>query len=540
MSTTTVPASGNVQGTVIIQTPPGYATITTLYPGSITTTTTVPPAGLIQGTVIIQTPGVYTTVTTVYTGPGTIAAPTTVTTISASGVVPGTVIVQTPGSFTTQTTIYAGSITTTTTVPPSGNVAGTVIVQTPPGYATITILYTGSSQIAGPITGTIPPVGTTQGTVVVQLPPSYTIVTTQYGGSVTLTSTITPTDTTPGTILVQVPTPYVTVTSLYTGPVQLAGPSTTTISAAAGGTGTVVVATPPVTVTVTTLYTTGTTTLTSTILPTGTAAPATATILIQTPAYFGCDHILYGRVGNGAGLRVSSTGVETQLFTNLGDGRPINALGYNRGDNYLYGVLQTGTGNAAIMRIGSDGSYAIGPTLATSLLGLVNYQLQSGDIDEQYQYWISAGGAVWFKIDMSIGSSNYGTVVLGGGGLTGTSVTNLLVPEPIADWAWTPSGGNYLYSVARDTNSGATTVLLQFNRLTTLWSVKATFSQIIGSQGTEFFGAVWPNTDGYLYAQDNISGDIWKFPVNATGTVSSALRLTGGLAMANSDGARCT
>lgn len=59
--------------------------------------TTVPPSGTIPGTVIIETPPLNpVTSTRQYTGTSILTGPITVTTIPASGTVPGTVIIETP------------------------------------------------------------------------------------------------------------------------------------------------------------------------------------------------------------------------------------------------------------------------------------------------------------------------------------------------------------------------------------------------------------------------------------------------------------
>lgn len=171
-TTITIPPSGTVPGTVIIETPgPGPTpsedpgTVTTTQTGTAATTLTVPAVGTTPGTVIIVTPGPVPTpsedpgtVTTTRTG----SIATTVT-VPAVGTTPGTVIIDIVPSPTpapgdepgTVTSTSTGTAETTITVPATGTVPGTVIiVETPeptpspepspePSSVTITTPWTG-------------------------------------------------------------------------------------------------------------------------------------------------------------------------------------------------------------------------------------------------------------------------------------------------------------------------------------------------------------------------------------------------------------
>ena len=193
---------------------------------------------------------------------------------------------------------------------------------------------------------------------------------------------------------------------------------------------------------------------------------------------------------------LSQSNAASSLIANINDGRNINALGFHPDEGYLYGVAQTGYGPANLIRIGSDGNFNLGLTIPGP------YEYQTGDIDSDDQFWVSASGVQWVKIDLARGSSTYGQIVLAG--VATLSVT-------VADWAYVPGGGDYLYSLA--SNSASQTVLVKFNRSTGVWSNVANFGSVAGDN---FWGGVFAGGDGYLYGSENTSGQVWKFAIDGS------------------------
>ncbi|KAH8836218.1 hypothetical protein RJ55_10029 [Drechmeria coniospora] len=103
-----------------------YITTSEPWTGTFISTSTVPHSGTIPGSIIVQTPIVYVSTTEPWTGTTTYT-----TSIDPSGTVPGTIIIRTPFSYTRTTQPWTGTIDSTTTVAPSGTIPGTVIVLTP-------------------------------------------------------------------------------------------------------------------------------------------------------------------------------------------------------------------------------------------------------------------------------------------------------------------------------------------------------------------------------------------------------------------------
>jgi hypothetical protein len=104
----------------------------------------------------------------------------------------------------------------------------------------------------------------------------------------------------------------------------------------------------------------------------------------------------------------------------------INAIGYNAIDNKLYGVADTNP--PTIIQIGSNGAVVTVRTIPSSS-GTYNV----GDVDENGDFWISASGSSWLKVNLSSG--------------TITAVGTASIPNPVYDWAYVPGGGNFLYGI---------------------------------------------------------------------------------------------
>ncbi|KAL2015406.1 hypothetical protein VTK56DRAFT_5530 [Thermocarpiscus australiensis] len=192
-----------------------------------------------------------------------------------------------------------------------------------------------------------------------------------------------------------------------------------------------------------------------------------------------------------------------------------NSIGYNVLDNFIYGVQDAGGGRVDLVRISASGS----DTVVRSLSGGGN----AGDVDTDGYYWLSSAGSKWSKIDLRPGSATYGEVL--SNGTAGT-----LGYEP-ADWVYIPSGGRFLWAVARIASGPNTSSLLRFDMDTHVWSVVRSYTGTPRSG----WGAMYGIDTGIVYASDNGGGQIWAFPING----SAATHVTNGPASSANDGARC-
>ncbi|KAI0602074.1 hypothetical protein F4775DRAFT_603668 [Biscogniauxia sp. FL1348] len=312
--------------------------------------------------------------------------------------------------------------------------------------------------------------------------PSYVTTTVLYTETAVIslpcTTTVPPSGTTPGTVIIKT-VGYVTITIPYTGTGRISSPTTTTVP------------------------------------PSGTAS---GTVIIETPLpTLDCDPFGY-LIQNTALYRVNiTTGASELIKQVVGDGRNINAMGYNVADNFLYAAIGGAPGN--LIRISATGSSVILDSLELST------PVYAGDIDENSQYWITTAGRPWAQIDLRPGSPTFGATVRRG--------IASLPGQTVIDWAYVPGGGDALYGLGHDAFYLSTT-LMRFDRATHAWTALTDFGNIAGMNA---WGAVYASDDGFLYGSENTSGQIWRFPLPARGT--RAVRVSRGPTSASNDGARC-
>ncbi|KAM0299804.1 hypothetical protein ACHAPM_007034 [Fusarium culmorum] len=516
--------------TVYVQYPPKYTVTTTQTVSTITRATTFSSTATDPSspdTVYIQYP-LRLTVTTTQTV-STITRATTVSMAATDPNSPNTVLVQYPPRSTVTTTQTVSTITRATTTSMAAadpNSPDTVLIQYPL-KSTVTTTQTGVSSITRAttvsMTATDP---NSPNTVLIQYPPKSTVTTTQTVSTITRATTVSMTATDPGspnTVVVQYPTPY-NVTITTAGPTTLTTTSTTYLPPAkSGDPGTVIVQRPPVTVTTTasSAYTT--------YNPPGASGDAGTVVIATTtrpvaPAYtsagpqFSCD--VYGYLIQKTALyRVEIVSGKTTLIKSVvGDGGWINGIGYNRFDDYIYGMHQDDSGSQLI-RIGGDGT-------STMLSARTNDRLVNmGDIDNQGRFWISNNGGPWWVIDLMPGSSTYGKIIM-----SGTASTSGLKS---ADWAFVPGGGDYMWSVMYNSD-GSTSTLCRFSRTSYTWQTMKTFGDVAGNN---VWGALYASGDGMLYGSENTSGQIFQFPI-APSIGNPKFIATGPVSSWN-DGARC-
>jgi hypothetical protein len=221
------------------------------------------------------------------------------------------------------------------------------------------------------------------------------------------------------------------------------------------------------------------------------------------------------------------TGDATSVASNLLPDN-LNSLGYNPADDYLYATQLGGADEGAIYRIGSDYSVVrLGlPAGATAQMW------NSGEFDAQGRYWvahpINSTSMRWMVVDLRPGSPTY-MQELDSGTATIPNASNVVNP---GDWAFNPQDGQ-LYFVGRSTATGQV-LLYRFNPVThvvTLAAGLGTFSPSpVGP-----YGAIYTDSDGYLYASDNLTGLILRVDISA----GSAEVFSQGPATSRNDGARC-
>jgi hypothetical protein len=212
-----------------------------------------------------------------------------------------------------------------------------------------------------------------------------------------------------------------------------------------------------------------------------------------------------------------TTGKTTLIKSNVGPGGWINGIGYNKFDNYIYGMHMDDTGTQLI-RIGGDGGWTLLPARTN------DRTINMGDIDNQGRFWISNQGEAWWAIDLMPGSATYGKIIL-----SGTAQNSL----NCADWAFVPGGGDYMYAVMYDDN-GASSTLCRFSRTTYTWQTLKAYGNLAGNN---LWGAAYASQDGSLYGSENNSGQIFKFPIAPT--IGTPKFIAAGPVSSWNDGARC-
>ncbi|KAF9769226.1 hypothetical protein IL306_013387, partial [Fusarium sp. DS 682] len=232
------------------------------------------------------------------------------------------------------------------------------------------------------------------------------------------------------------------------------------------------------------------------------------------------------------------TGQRTDIRTGIGPGGPINGIGFNRLDNYIYGFYQQPLVNAllcgvlgckrsGLIRIAKDGRWEV--------LNLVigTNAISMGDVDDQGLFWVSEGGGKWWCVDLRPGSSTFGKLLN-----SGTSNTDLL--SGVGDWAYVPGGGNYLYALqASVIESGLLrTNIVRWSTTTQKWERYQTYPGLVLTALNLVWGAVMAAPDNTLFAQETVLGQTWKFSLSTT---ANPTPIPGGaiLNLLGSDGARC-
>lgn len=240
------------------------------------------------------------------------------------------------------------------------------------------------------------------------------------------------------------------------------------------------------------------------------ASPAAA----QT---FVCDGKFYLAQNNPSNYFVVNTATN-QLDAALNPGVYTNAIGYNRVDDFIYGIH---SGNGNIYRVKANGTFDFLGTVTDGNGAIL--RSYAGDVAPNGEYYIlntsqtTAEGArrrVLYRIQVTgLGTAN----------LLGHTVLSETVS--VADLAFNPVDGN-LYGVQGSRVVQVNPTTGQVVRLTT------TATPSIGSAGATYFDAF-----GNFYAYNNGTGNIIRYVISGT-TATGTLYATGPRVSLN-DGASC-
>ena len=196
----------------------------------------------------------------------------------------------------------------------------------------------------------------------------------------------------------------------------------------------------------------------------------------------------------------------------------INATAYNPVDGYIWGSLSTPA--KTIVRIGDDFNVT---TFYIDNLPINNGYV--GDISPEGIYYLKAGGASYFKIDVNPDSSTFSQFLE-----TGNLSENL----SIHDWAFNAVDGN-LYAVEKTTN-----ILYRINPSN---GIAESLGEVPALSGLNYtYGAVYFDASGRFYVSANQTGTIYMIQnvqdIHSTNTMESSL-FAYGPSSASNDGARC-
>ncbi|AWG21759.1 hypothetical protein FFWV33_09500 [Flavobacterium faecale] len=196
----------------------------------------------------------------------------------------------------------------------------------------------------------------------------------------------------------------------------------------------------------------------------------------------------------------------------------INGAGYNAKDGYIWGFLSSP--DKSIVRIGKNFQ-----TDVFEIPEIASGNKYVGDVSPSGIYYLKAGGATYYTIDLDPASTNY-TKYIGSGSLS----------ESISchDWAFNAADGQ-LYTVEQKTN-----ILFRINPVDGVVTNLGVVPIIAGKNYT--YGAVYFDLDGSFYISSNQTGTVYVIRSVQNLTSSSAISsnlFAFGPSSSSNDGARC-
>jgi hypothetical protein len=255
---------------------------------------------------------------------------------------------------------------------------------------------------------------------------------------------------------------------------------------------------------------------------------------------FDCDKMGYALDGRQLVMVNFANGARSSIGYIGTDGGFINAIGFNKLDNYIYAVITDplldillgsllgGQPGSWLMRVAKNGNWDVLPYRIDST------SITLGDIDDVGRFWVSEGGRKYFQIDVNPASPTFGSTITSG-------LSNMGILSGVGDWAFVPGSGNYLYSVQFSLlfTGILSTNVIKFNLDTMKWELHKTWGILSVLGGGLIWDIVWGTSDGMLYAQETVLGTTWRFNIRSPNTNPVALPKGGTLLALTGDGARC-
>ena len=237
----------------------------------------------------------------------------------------------------------------------------------------------------------------------------------------------------------------------------------------------------------------------------------------QPPA-FNCSDTAYLFQGNPTrmyGLNLN-TGISQLLASPIITSPPnqgLNAFGYNRVDNYIWGHLQN---TNHLVRIASD--YSVDTFAIAGLPNNIWFNVAD----------ISDNGIMYIYYDNSVTLYRVDLNPIGNPQLILPNLT--ITPSHISDWAFSPIDGN-IYTI-----NNSTWHIYRFD--TAGVRTDLGIANGGGIQGATDFGAIFMDSLGNMYAVNNPTGKIFKIAHPNTGNIAATFYSQGATSSQN-DGASC-
>lgn len=206
-----------------------------------------------------------------------------------------------------------------------------------------------------------------------------------------------------------------------------------------------------------------------------------------------------------------ATGYFNELSNSMGTSSSLNAIGYSRLDNYIYGYSSE---FRTIVKIGDD--YQANPLVINGLPDTTFYVGDVSNTGSDYYMYRSGGNAGLYKVPLESSNANNYTAE--------RIVDGLSLNLTIFDFAFHPLS-NILYAVSRSGD------LMQID------PENGNYRNLgnVGEAGT--FGAVYFDGNGDFYISRNDDGYIFRIDVDAE--TPAALFFAFGPSSSTNDGARC-
>ncbi len=259
---------------------------------------------------------------------------------------------------------------------------------------------------------------------------------------------------------------------------------------------------------------------------------ATVTITVDPPPFTCSDGtaFLFQRNPTDVFTVDLITGAGTEVASDITPaGSPINGIGFNQTDGYIWGSVENPSGSGRIARVGAD--YV---PQYFDIPGLPARSYNAGDVsaDGLLHLYNDGVGTTIYVIDVNPNRpATY---------LTVTTLTTTKANGAIVDLAFSPIDGN-IYAISSATNTSN----LQLHRFDSTTGVRTNLGDVTGGDinaTPSNFGAVYFAADGNFYVSANVTGRIYRIerPDLLTGGGVTATFFAPGPPSNFNDGARCS